>query len=256
MTQTDAQAEIAVAAVVNDAGKGNLVLVCEHASRFIPAHLADLGLPEAALTSHIAWDPGAALVAEAMARQFDAPLVVSRVSRLIYDCNRPPEAPDAVPERSELTAIPGNAGLDAAARRSRVETYYAPFRALLAETLAPRPEAPLVTIHSFTPVYKGVTREVEIGLLHDTDSRLADAMLDTAPAHTAHDVRRNAPYGPQDGVTHTLKAHALPQGRRNVMIEIRNDLIATRDAQHSMAAMLCGWLSAALALTENLPCRA
>jgi len=118
---------------------------------------------------------------------------------------------------------------------------------LLARTLDSRPAPPaLVTVHSFTPVYHGRRRAVELGILHDDDSRLADAMLARAPAHTAMRTGRNDPYGPEDGVTHTLRRHALPRGLPNVMLEIRNDLIATPADQDRAAAALCALLAAAL----------
>ena len=109
----------------------------------------------------------------------------------------------------------------------------------------------LVTVHSFTPVYHGRPRAVEIGVLHDADSRLADALLDTAAAHTTADVQRNAPYGPGDGVLHTLHEHALPHGLLNVMLEIRNDPIADAPAQRSMAYMLAGWRSDAFTRVDT-----
>jgi predicted N-formylglutamate amidohydrolase len=245
-----------VVAVLNAQGRADIVLVCEHSSNYIPDSFDGLGLTPDARSSHAAWDPGAEAVASAMAWALDAPLVVSRVSRLVYDCNRPPEAPDAMPARSEIHNVPGNANLSPEQRQARVRLYYEPFRETLARTLADRPNASVVTLHSFTPVYLGVTRSVEIGLLHDADARLVDALLETAPRHTCRDVRRNAPYGPQDGVTHTLRVHALPEGRRNVMIEIRNDLIRTEAQQQDMARCLSGWVTEALAETEGMPCGA
>jgi predicted N-formylglutamate amidohydrolase len=99
-----------------------------------------------------------------------------------------------------------------------------------------------VTVHSFTPIYHGQLRSVEIGILHDSDARLADALLQTAVVHTDANVQRNEPYGPEDGVTHTLKEHAVKDGYFNVMLEIRNDLIETAEQQDHMAAVLSGWL--------------
>jgi len=241
------------AAVLHNAdGKGQVLLVCEHASNRIPAALDNLGLDEAARLSHVAWDPGALAVAQEISQILDARLVASTVSRLVYDCNRPPEAPGAMPERSEVFDIPGNQNLTEAEKAARVATVYEPFRTLLAETIATSPTPPvLVTIHSFTPVYLGKQRDVEIGILHDSDTRLADAMLDLAPKHTELNARRNDPYGPEDGVTHTLKLHALPNGLMNVMIEVRNDLIATADQQRAVGKMLAELIADALTLIAN-----
>jgi predicted N-formylglutamate amidohydrolase len=239
-----------VVEVTNPEGAGAFLIVCEHASKRIPANFAGLGLDAAALASHIAWDPGALAVAEAMSARLGATLVAQRFSRLLYDCNRPPESPAAVPAVSEIYEIPGNAGLSAADRQARVDRFYTPFRDTLAACIegriTKRRPPVLVTVHSFTPVFMGVEREVELGILHDADARLADALIETAEAGTTLKIRRNEPYGPADGVTHTLIEHGISRGLLNVMLEIRNDLVADRASQTKMA----DWLS--LCLTEAL----
>ncbi|MBK0399430.1 N-formylglutamate amidohydrolase [Limibaculum sp. M0105] len=236
--------------VINPAGRGAIVLVCEHASNRIPHRLGDLGLSAEARLSHIAWDPGALPVAMRLSKEFDAPLVAARFSRLVFDCNRPAERADAMPERSEIFDVPGNRALTAPDRAQRVREIAEPFCETLAGVIddrvaAGRPTA-LVTIHSFTPVYFGQARSVELGILHDADSRLADAMLVHAASETGLRTERNEPYGPASGVTHTLKAHALTRGLPNVMIEIRNDLIADAAAQGRVAAGLARALRPAL----------
>lgn len=245
----DANSTVDVATVENTGGSGPFVLVCEHASHFIPPQFARLGVDEAASLSHVAWDPGAAETARHMSRQLDAPLVVSNVSRLVYDCNRPPEAPDAMPARSEIHDIPGNRDLTQAERDQRTAEFYRPFESLVERTITGRPVPPvLVTMHSFTPVYFGRQRATEIGILHDEDSRFADAMLAVAGGFR---IERNEPYGPKDGVTHTLKRHGLANGLMNVMIEVRNDLVASPQACEAMAAHLSGWIKAAAAMVDG-----
>lgn len=101
-------------------------------------------------------------------------------------------------------------------------------------------------MHSFTPVYHGRERAVELGILHDEDSRLADRMLRAAAAAPLYRTERNEPYGPEDGVTHTLILHGLSNGLRNVMIEVRNDLIADDIGQGVMADYLKGLLQQSL----------
>jgi predicted N-formylglutamate amidohydrolase len=150
-----------------------------------------------------------------------------------------------MPEKSEVLAISGNAGLDQAARNARTEALYLPFREKLSRLVKDRMaegRAPvIVTMHSFTPVYFGKQRAVEIGVLHDADARLADAML-TAGTGGLYNIRRNEPYGPEDGVTHTLKEHGLSNGLLNVMIEVRNDLIRDEVDQRVVADYLTGLL--------------
>lgn len=243
----DASRTEGVVDVIRKDGKGPFVLVCEHASNHIPDEFGNLGLEPAALVEHIAWDPGALGVAEVLSDLLDAPLVVQRVSRLLYDCNRPPESPASVPASSEVYAIPGNMGLSDRERADRAERFYHPFRDLLARTIEDRlrhgVQPAIVTVHSFTPVYFGAKRDVEFGVLHDQDSRLADLILGAARADGRMDARRNEPYGPADGVTHTLREHALPRGLPNVMIEIRNDLLSEPSDQRAIAARLADWLA-------------
>ncbi|MFQ1702497.1 N-formylglutamate amidohydrolase [Loktanella agnita] len=231
--------------VDNADGAGRVLILCEHASHHIPAMFGDLGLSDADKISHAAWDPGAFAMAQLISDALDAPLVSSQVSRLVYDCNRPPEAASAMPEQSELVTIPGNKGLSQAQRRARVDAYYAPFCIAVQDIIATRKPRALVTVHSFTPVYFGNARLTEIGILHDRDRRMADTML-TAATASKFTVERNQPYGPEDGVTHSLRLHGVQNGIPNVMLELRSDLIATPVQQRDMAEALLNLLHPAL----------
>lgn len=223
------------------------LLVCEHASNRVPDALDGLRLDAATRQSHVAWDPGALGVARALAPLLGAGLVHGAVSRLVYDCNRPPEAADAIPEVSEIHVIPGNRDLSAEARAERVAEIYEPFRRTLAARIAAgRPHLRLlVTVHSFTPVYRGVARAVEIGILHGRDAAMARAMMAEKPADLPWLVRLNEPYSAADGVAHTLDLHGADNGLASVMIEIRNDLIPTPERQQAMAEVLAPWIGRA-----------
>lgn len=227
---------------INTNGAAPVVLVCEHASKFIPAYLNGLGLSAEAASSHAAWDPGALAVAKHLSAKLDAPLIAQGVSRLVYDCNRPPEAPSAMPEKSEIYEVPGNVALSDDQRLDRVNRYYRPFQEAIAHVIEAKRacgQLPvIITIHSFTPVYNGHRRAVEIGVLHDSDTRFADALLEALRTAEPYDIRRNEPYGPEDGVTHTLIFQAQSRGLLNVMIEVRNDLISTRADQSRIAEVL------------------
>ena len=233
--------------IINPVATGPVVLVCEHASNVLPPELGDLGLDAPTRHSHIAWDLGAMAVATHMSAELDAPLVAQRFSRLVYDCNRSPGAHDAIPSISEHHQIPGNIGLSAEVRAARTGRFYTPFCDAVSACLenGAAQEPVLVTVHSFTPVYKGEVRSVEIGILHDSDARLADAILAQANGGEFN-VQRNMPYGQQDGVTFTLTHHAVSRGLLNVMIEIRNDLIATEADQLKVATLLAGWVRSAV----------
>lgn len=241
--------------IVNPDGEAAVLLICEHASNRVPASLDQLGLDAETLTSHVAHDPGAAEVARHMAERLNAPLILQRFSRLVYDCNRPPDAPSAMPAKSEIYEICGNQNLSEADRLARTEAIYRPFHQAIAEHLdraqASAMAPAIVTIHSFTPLFYGKARSVQLGLLHDADRRLADTMLDLALETGLPECRRNEPYGPEDGVTHTLQLHALPRNLLNVMIEIRNDLIRSDPDQIHFADGLSGLVARARELLKE-----
>ncbi|MGM0983829.1 MAG: N-formylglutamate amidohydrolase [Pseudomonadota bacterium] len=223
----------------NRQANGPVTILCEHASHHIPEQYHDLGMDSAHRYSHAVWDIGARAMALKLSEMLRAPLVASRVSRLVYDCNRPPEAPSAIPTRVEIIDVPGNYMLTASQRSARVEAVYRPFCEAVTSVLVEREahDIPtvLITIHSFTPNFHGQVRSVEIGILHDADCRMADAILGQAHLLPHRTIQRNVPYGPEDGVTHSLKRHGIDNELANVMIEIRNDLLATPEGVDIMA---------------------
>lgn len=243
--------------IENAAAKGRAVIVCEHASNHIPAAWGDLGLTDAQRHAHIAWDPGALGLARGLARHLDAVLIHAPVSRLVYDCNRAPDMAGAMPARSEIHDIPGNATLSPEDRAARTAAVYLPFHdglhAVLMGRIALGLHPALITIHSFTPVYFGQPRAVEFGVIHDADDRLPRAILAEARARTALRAELNEPYSAKDDVTHTLRLHATPYGLPNAMLEVRNDLIATPQAEAAMAATLAPVLAAAMATLTPEP---
>jgi predicted N-formylglutamate amidohydrolase len=237
-----------VARTDNPDGSFPALLICEHASNRLPPDYGTLGLSPAERDSHVAWDPGALAVARHLADRLDAPLVHATISRLVIDLNREPEAPDSICVLSERTRVPGNADLTAAERAHRVATVYEPFHATIEDVLSRRLQTTraVVSIHSFTPVYREVARPWHVGLIHDADERLA--------RHVAAGLRReqglviglNEPYSPADRVFHTLERHAVRRGLAPLMIEIRNDLIRDADQQASWASRLAPLIEEAM----------
>ncbi|MCG8493716.1 MAG: N-formylglutamate amidohydrolase [Sneathiellales bacterium] len=233
--------------VFNPEATGPVLLVCEHASAYIPEQYGHLGLADKDRLSHAVWDPGALETAEILAKELNAVLVNATHSRLLYDCNRAPDAVGAIPEKSEIFDIPGNTDLSNVEIHNRIEQYYTPFYDQVQRSReALGGSAVIVTIHSFTPVYHGEKRDVELGILHDEDARLADAILQSMDPENKLVVRRNEPYDASDGVTHTLKVHGVEPGLLNVMIEIRNDLVTTGEECREMAVMLNALIRKAL----------
>ena len=239
--------EGSAAELINSLGKAPIVLVCEHASNFIPETLNNLGLDNEAQASHVAWDIGAYELACEISRLLDAPLVTSRISRLVYDCNRSPESGIGIPSKSELIEVPGNLNLTASEINDRVQYVYKPFHQLVSDTIKKSPHLSnskvhsvpaIITIHSFTPVYFGEVRSVEFGILHDKDDRLAKPMMQAAQNRTKLKTEFNSPYSASDNVMHTVNKHATEQGLLNVMIEVKNDLLLNTADIKSVAADL------------------
>jgi predicted N-formylglutamate amidohydrolase len=224
---------------VNELGESPFVLVCEHACNHVPPALQQLGLSEADLKRHIAYDIGAEGTARLLSKLLDAPLILQRFSRLMYDCNRSPEQAAAIPEISETTVIPGNVKLSAEAKLARVNQVYRPFHHALEQFLDRRAVANkktcLVSIHSFTRIYKAKPRSVDVGLLFDRDPLLANLLV---KSFAGVNTQLNEPYGPKDGVMHLMNLHAAPRGLHHLMVEICNDLIDTERNQQLWAQRL------------------
>lgn len=235
------------AKVTNRRGAGPFVIVCDHASNFVPEEYGTLGLDPAELTRHIAWDPGALPVSQRMATMLDAPLVESCVSRLIIDCNRPLDAPDLIWEVSETTAIPGNSKLGADERARRIALAHRPYHDLIEEVIAERSRtghlSALVAVHSFTPIYNSVARPWQVGIIHDDDTRLSEPMVSALRQIPGLSVGVNQPYSPADRVYYTLERHARSRGLPCVMIEIRNDEISGEAGQRKWGELLAGLLA-------------
>jgi predicted N-formylglutamate amidohydrolase len=244
----NSQAEVPPVSIFNKDGRSRLLLVCEHASSFIPAHFNNLQLSDDVLHSHAALDIGANDLARAISLLLDAPLVSTTVSRLVYDCNRPFGASGAIPQESEVYQIPGNLGLSDAEVGDRFEKYYLPFETAISDCLAEFADPPIfITIHSFTPVYHGEARSVDIGIIYEQDSRLTDQAVRLAKNQTTLCVEANKPYGPEDGVTHTLGLHGNNNDLLNAMIEVKNDLLDSVEKCQEMALTVATMISGSAA---------
>jgi predicted N-formylglutamate amidohydrolase len=231
-------------ACVNPEGASRFVLTCEHAGRAIPASLGDLGIEPGEMDRHIAWDIGAAATARRLAAVLDAPLVMQRYSRLVVDCNRPPQAPDLMPEVSDGTMIPGNRAVPEAQRQARLREIFDPYHRTIADLLDARAGLPgpiLFSVHSFTPALRvnPKPRPMELGLLFNRDDRLAlslEAAL--AAVGNPHVVARNEPYHVGEGTDYTIPVHGEGRGLPHLLIEIRNDRIATEEEARAMGDLL------------------
>jgi predicted N-formylglutamate amidohydrolase len=238
--------------VLRPEGRSDFFLTADHAGRAIPRRLGDLGLPEAERARHIAWDIGIPGVTEMLSQALDAAAVLQVYSRLVIDCNRRPEWESAIPTVSELTEISGNVGIGAEERASRRREIFQPYHDEIARLLDRRAKdgrrSVLVAMHSFTPVFKGTAREVEIGILYNPDARdirLPCIMLDLLRAEGDLAVGDNQPYAITGSSDYTIPVHGEGRGLPHVEIEIRQDLIADPAGQGAWAARLARLLPVA-----------
>jgi predicted N-formylglutamate amidohydrolase len=209
---------------------------------------------------HIAWDVGIAGVAEQLSRALDAHLVAQRYSRLVIDCNRPPDAPSSIPLISEATMIPGNDGLAREAADERRRLIFEPYHRRISEIIDARLQAGvptvLVSLHSFTSVYAGIARPWHIGTLYQRDTRLPPLLLKWLRAEPDLVVGDNEPYAVGDDTDYTIPVHGEARGLPNTGIEIRQDLISDASGQTQWAerlARILGEIETALGAQQLLP---
>src|SRR3954471_15471301 len=223
-------------------GASGFFLTADHAGRAVPRSLGDLGVPLGEWERHIAWDIGIAAVTERLSASLDAPAVLQNYSRLVIDCNRRPDWESSIPTISEHTEIPDNRGISQSEREARRREIFDPYHRRIAELLDRRAAAGrrtvLVAMHSFTPVFKGERRSVEVGVLYNRDTRLAAIMLDLLRAEGDLAVGDNAPYAITGNSDYTVPTHGEARGLPHVEIEIRQDLIADAAGQTAWAARL------------------
>ncbi|VAW10602.1 hypothetical protein MNBD_ALPHA09-1409 [hydrothermal vent metagenome] len=238
-----------IAVTEGDPLAGDYVLICEHASNFIPPPLANLGLDTGDLGAHIAWDIGALDLARELSHRLGCGLIRAAVSRLVIDLNRPEGAIDLIPQVSETTPVPGNRDLDRAAIQARVSACYTPFHNRLREVFDARVRAGrpthIISVHSFTPNYKGQDRSWHAGIIHDGKSDFAPRLLARLRGEPGLIVGENQPYTPADRVYHTLSVHGDARGLPTAMIEVRNDCLGNRRDIGAWADRLAGAISKA-----------
>ena len=237
--------------VVNRDGSARAVLICDHAGRAIPRALGHLGLDEAALARHIAWDIGIADVTRRLAKALDAVAVLAGYSRLVIDCNRRLDDPTSIAQESDGVAVPGNRGLTAADRARRAASCFAPYHAAVDAVIAGRRRAgiapALISMHSFTPVIAGRERPWHVGILWDRDPRLPEPLLAKLAADPALCVGDNEPYTGRDHHGYSIYVHGHDLGLAHALIELRQDLIDTHHGAEEWARRLAGVLAEILA---------
>ena len=223
------------------------LITCDHAANTVPPFVNGgcLGLDASEMGRHIAYDVGAAGVTRALAEALDAPAILSNFSRLVIDPNRGEDDPTLLMKLYDGTIIPGNRHADTTELETRLNRCYRPYHTALSEMAARQNDTAIVSVHSFTPQLKGrPARPWHIGLLYAADARLARTLADVLQGEDDLCVGENEPYGghlPGDAIAR----HAIAYQRPNILIELRNDLIADEIDQIAWAKRLAPMLQEA-----------
>ncbi len=225
--------------IVNKSSQYPVLLVCEHAGRAIPKALGDLGLSRENLNRHIAYDIGAKHVSIMMAEYLGAPLILQPYSRLVIDCNRPPDSKESVPKQSCGTRIPGNCNLGPEERRQRLAEIFIPFHESISALLDKHRRSAVFSIHSFTPIMDNKTRPWDLAFLFrkdtETSHSLADAVRNLDPTKI---IGMNVPYSIDDDTDWFVPYHGEQRGIAHSLIEIRNDNLKSDESCRAWAKLL------------------
>jgi predicted N-formylglutamate amidohydrolase len=235
--------------IVRNGQSAPFLVLCDHATNFIPAGYGNLGLDEFQLGRHIAFDIGALAVSQELALRLQTTVISSRFSRLLIDPNRGEDDPTLIMQLSDGAIIPGNATIKEEERQKRIASFYAPYhRAIEAEidALSAQGVVPvIVSIHSFTEAWRGVPRKWHAAVLWDNDPRLAVPLMRELRARTGSEIGDNEPYSGHLR-NDTIFRHATLRGLPNALIEIRQDLIREAKGQQEWAHILAECLNAIL----------
>ena len=206
-----------------------IILIADHARNSIPEEYGALGLPPEQFERHIAYDIGVEAVTRGLAATLGCPALLAAFSRLLIDPNRGADDPTLIMRVSDGAIIPGNAFVDEAEREVRLARFHRPYhgaiRSEIDNAVAQGADPVLVSIHSFTPHWRGMARPWHAGVLWDEDHRFAAHLINALRAQGDLNVGDNEPYsGALEG--DTLYTHGTKRGLRHGLIEIRQDMIA------------------------------
>jgi predicted N-formylglutamate amidohydrolase len=221
--------EIPVYALFYENGSSPIFLTCDHASNQIPIRLGDLGTTEEIRNSHLGWDIGALDIACDLAGLLDAPLVASRFSRLVIDCNRPPLSAGSIPTRIHGEDIPGNTRLTEREVAQRINEVFTPYHhainRLLHSHILQKRHVVLLSVHSYTPTLGDVHRPWPIGITYESASRFSDHLIGELSNCLLNPIGINEPYPITPDGDYGMYAHGKANNIDSVLLEIRQDYL-------------------------------
>ena len=227
--------------LVHGATDAPVLLTCEHASQRLPAPWRWPEGDRRLLDTHWAYDLGARELTLELAAALNASAVLSRFTRLLVDPNRDEGHEELFRALADGEPVLLNAGLSEQDRTARVAGYHRPYHEALDRALAAARAPVLFSIHSFTPVYQGEVRRVELGVLFNRDESLASA-LGAALAERLPNVGYNEPWSGRAGLIYAAERHANRHGRFALELEVRQDLAVAPEYRRELVATLAAFL--------------
>jgi predicted N-formylglutamate amidohydrolase len=227
---------------LNGNGASTIILTCDHASKAIPKNLGNLGISERQRSTHIGWDIGAYVVAQALSMNLNAPLISTKFSRLVMDCNRPPFKDDSIPEIIHGTSIPGNMNLSDIELEKRFQEIFLPYHQEIDQVISVYTKAykriSLFAVHSYTPTLKGRQRPWPIGITYQSPSPFSEHLLKELQKSIFQPIGENEPYPITPEGDYSLYEHGGKNGINSVLIEIRQDYLQNEETKRKIIALL------------------
>jgi len=233
--------------LINSTGRGKVILIADHASNRIPQSLKNLGLNNQILDSHLAWDPGTAIVAKALSIVLDAPLIMANYSHLVIDCNRAPDNKESIVPIKDGIPIPGNKNLSEDEKLHRKTEIFDPYHRAISELMDERRHYCdcLISIHSFSPMLNKNYQPCKIGIGSGEDERLSALLLQALAKRQIHSVGKNTPFAINKNIDYSVPHHAGSRKLPHVMLQFRNDTLNEIEGVVSQALIVSSALESA-----------
>ncbi len=221
-----------------------VVLTCEHASEALLEGWSWPAADARLAGTHWAFDIGAEPLTRELARALDAAAALARFSRLLADPNRDEASETLFRAHAEGAPVALNAAIDERERERRLARAWRPFHSAVDRMVAAVPAEIVLAVHTFTPIYEGVRRELELGVLFDDEDALAAHLVEGLAARD-YRVAPNEPYSGKAGLIYVADRHAKQHGRRAIEIEVRQDLASDAAFRARLVAELTALLRVA-----------
>jgi predicted N-formylglutamate amidohydrolase len=210
------------------------VFTCEHASNTLPEPWSWPEEDEWITDTHWAFDIGAADVTRRLVERTGSVGILAKFSRLLVDPNRDLGAASLYRRKAEGRTLRLNHNMSSDELERRVQEYYHPYHEVVDHWIGRTPEVPVIAIHTFTPVFDGEVRTMEVGVLYDHSEELGLRMAD-ALREAGLKVALNAPYSGKNGMMFSAYRHADEHNRDALELELRQDMLASPAHRAAMA---------------------